>query len=195
MINIDLESKKIWDDFREGDDKAFSLLFETYLEPLYRYGMKFAADENLVKDCIQDLFVKLHRNRKSLSASNNPKFYLLLSLKNLIIDNICRNRKITYISPQELPFIADYTYKEEDSEQEIDEEIQRKYEEVLRLLNPRQKEAIYLRFQMELSYEEISQLLEINQQSARNLIHRALSKIRKNIDFSIFISLFINTFP
>lgn len=185
---------KVWDDFRAGDDQAFTLLFETYLDPLYRYGMKFVSDENIVKDCIQDLFVKIHTSRASLSATQNPKFYLLFSLKNLIIDTITRNKRLTYVSPENLPFIATYQYGEDEDQEDINEEIKETFEKVLSLLNPRQKEAIYLRFQMELSYEEISQLLGINQQSARNLIHRAITKIRGNIDFSIFILLFLKTF-
>lgn len=185
---------KVWDNFREGDDQAFALLFEIYLDPLYRYGMKFVSDENIVKDCIQDLFIKIHTNRASLSATQNPKFYLLLSLKNLIIDTITKNKRLTYISPESLPFIATYQYNEEESQEEADEETKEKFEKVLSLLNPRQKEAIYLRFQMELSYEEISQLLGINYQSARNLIHRSITKIRENIDVSIFILLFLKHF-
>ncbi|GAB6007563.1 RNA polymerase sigma factor [Dysgonomonas reticulitermitis] len=183
-----------WDKFREGDEISFSILFETFLDPLYRYGMKFVADESLVKDCIQDLFVKLHNNRASISPTTNPKFYLLFSLKNMILDSIARNKRLTYVSPEDLPFIATYQYSNDQEETENEEEIKEKFERVMSLLNPRQKEAIYLRYQMGLSYEEISELLQINYQSARNLIHRSISKIRENMDFSLFIALFIKIF-
>jgi RNA polymerase sigma factor (sigma-70 family) len=156
--------------------------------------MKFVSDESLVKDCIQDLFVKLHNNRTSLSPTTNPRFYLLLSLKNMILDAIARNKRLTYVSPEDLPFIASYQYLTEEDEAGYDEEIKQKFEQVLSMLNPRQKEAIYLRFQLDLSYEEISQLLGINYQSARNLIHRSITKIRDNMDFALFISLFIKMF-
>jgi RNA polymerase sigma factor (sigma-70 family) len=191
---LDKNIIEIWDKFREGDEISFSVLFETFLDPLYRYGMKFVADESLVKDCIQDLFVKLHNNRASLSPTANPKFYLLFSLKNLILDSIARNRRLTYVSPEDLPFIAAYQYSGDWEEPDGEEEIKEKFEQVMNMLNPRQKEAIYLRFQLGLSYEEISGLLQINYQSARNLIHRSISKIRENMDFSIFIALFIRVF-
>lgn len=153
--------------------------------------MKFVADESLVKDCIQDLFVKLHNNRASISSTTNPKFYLLFSLKNMILDTIAKNKRLTYVSPEDLPFIATYHYSNDQDETEYEEEIKEKFKQVMNLLNPRQKEAIYLRFQLGLSYEEISQLLQINYQSARNLIHRSISKIRENMDFTLFIALFI----
>ena len=170
---------EIWDLFRNGDENAFAVLFETFVEPLFRYGMKFAADENLVKDCIQDLFVKLHDNRASLSPAANPKFYLLLSMKNLLLDTIAKNQRMLYIPPDELPFIATYITADEGNETEEEEQIGEKFEQLLQMLNPRQKEAIYLRYQLDLSYEEIAELLGINYQSARNLIHRAIQKIRE----------------
>lgn len=194
MHSLDNNVIEIWDNFREGDEVSFSILFEMFLDPLYRYGMKFVADESLVKDCIQDLFVKLYNNRASISSTSNPKFYLLFSLKNMILDSIAKNKRLTYVSPEDLPFIATYQYSSDMEEAENEEEIKEKFEQVMAMLNPRQKEAIYLRFQMGLSYEEISELLQINYQSARNLIHRSISKIRENMDFALFIALFIKMF-
>ncbi|NDV57595.1 RNA polymerase sigma factor [Bacteroides sp. 519] len=182
---------KVWEDFKKGDRKAFSVLYETYFDVLYRYGMKFISNEEVVKDCIQDLFVKLYNSKENIALTTTPKFYLLFSLKNLIIDYSSRYNRITYISPEELPFIATYQFETQDDSLEIDDETKKKFEKVMSLLNPRQKEALYLRFQLELSYEEVSQLLNVNYQSARNLIHRAIMKVRENMEFSMFIVLFL----
>lgn len=186
----------LWDNFRAGDNNAFSLLFETYLESLYRYGLKFVPDESIVKDCIQDLFIKIYNNRESLSPTTNPKFYLLYSLKNMILDTLSKNKRITYVSPGDLPFVAsNYSIVDETNENEDhEEEIKLKFEKVLGMLNARQKEAIYLRFQLELSYEEIAKLLNINYQSVRNLIHRAITKIRENTEISILIVVFFKLY-
>ncbi len=182
---------RIWDDFKKGDKEAFSVLYETYFDTLYRYGIKFVMDENIVKDCIQDLFIKIYNNRASLSSTNSPKFYLLLSLKNLIIDYLSKYNRITYLSPEDLPFFITYQYQEEDDSNEIDDEIKNKFDKVISLLSPRQKEALYLHFQLELSYEEVSKLLDINYQSLRNLIHRSISKVREQMDLSLFMMVFI----
>lgn len=112
----------------------------------------------------------------------------------MILDAIAKNKRLTYVSPQDLPFIATYQYLSEQEETEETEEVKQKFEQVLNMLNSRQKEAIYLRFQLDLSYEEISELLGINYQSARNLIHRSITKIRDNMDLALFISLFIRVF-
>ena len=112
----------------------------------------------------------------------------------MILDSIARNKRLTYVSPEDLPFIATYQYHSHQEESENEDDIKEKFEQVMNMLNPRQKEAIYLRFQLGLSYEEISELLQINYQSARNLIHRSISKIRENMDFTLFIALFFKMF-
>lgn len=182
----------LWKLFREGDEHAFSELFELTSDRLYRYGTKFVNDEEQVKDCIQELFIKLYENRRQLPATTNPLFYLFSSLKNLLIDTIRHNQRMIYISPEELPFHVQFAFNQEDDE-EPDDNIKARFEEVLSLLSDRQKEVIYLRFQADMSYEEISQLLDINNQSVRNIIYRAMEKIRTSLDLdTTLITLFIS---
>ncbi|GHT66545.1 RNA polymerase [Bacteroidia bacterium] len=186
-----VKDSELWNHFREGDKAAFAALFERTSDRLYRYGLKFTDDEELVKDCIQDLFLKTHQNRAELPDVDNCAFYLFKLLKNMLVDAFRQQEKIGYISPQELPFHAEFVYDQSEQD-DTDDEIHERFEQVLSLLSDRQKEAIYLRYQAEMSYEEISQLLGINYQSARNLIHRSIEKIRKEMNLGVFITLFIS---
>jgi len=181
----------MWDKFRQGDKEAFTCLFDRMSDRLYRYGTKFTLDEELVKDSIQDLFIKLLQNRDNLPQVTNPDFYMFRSLKNMLIDAIQQKEKVIYFSVEELPFHVKFIY-EQDEKNERDEEITEKFEKVVSLLSERQKEAIYLKYQHGMSYEEISQLLGINYQSARNLIHRSIERIRSEIDLNLFILLFVS---
>jgi RNA polymerase sigma factor (sigma-70 family) len=63
----------------------------------------------------------------------------------------------------------------------------RKLQKSMESLTSRQREAIYLRFTKEMSLDEICLLLDLNNQSARNLIHRSIEKLRK--EFLITIAL------
>lgn len=190
--NLSNEESTVWEQFKSGDKKAFAELFKLTSDRLYRYGTKFVTDPELVKDCIQELFTKLYENQKELPSLENPVFYLFKSLKNLLIDEIRRNEKAIHISLQDIPFHVTFVYHENE-ETEWNEEIKEKFEQVISLLSDRQKEAIYLRFQSEMSYEEISELLGINYQSTRNLIHRSIEKIRTEMGLKIFILLFISS--
>lgn len=181
----------LWQSFLQGDDKAFALLFDEFADLLFRYGTKFVLDQELVKDCIQDIFVKIYNNRANLSQTDNPKYYLFRALKNKLIDELRYNNRFEYKPLQELSFYVECSYTPgEDDEDEA--EIQEKFEEALSLLSPRQKEALYLRFQMGMSYQEIASLLDIKYQSVRNLVHRAIEKVRANMSWSLFLYYFLN---
>lgn len=56
----------LWLLFLGGDRRFFSRNLQTeQYRNLYAYGTKFISDDELVKDCIQDLFIKLHCNREA----------------------------------------------------------------------------------------------------------------------------------
>ncbi len=76
-------------------------------------------------------------------------------------------------------------------EEENKEQLGVKLNDSLKELPQRQQEAIVLKFFGELSYKEISNILEINEQSARNLIQRGLDHIRKNLKSVVIIILTI----
>lgn len=180
----------LWESFIGGNEKAFETLFNLFSDPLYRYGMKFIPNDDLVKDCIQDIFVKIYKNRTRLSTTDNPQLYLFRALKNKLIDEIRSDKFLTYVSPEDLHFSVEYYYDPED-DNEPDSEVKDKFEKVMSLLTERQKEALYLRYQMEMSYQDISQLLNINYQSVRNLVHRAVEKVRAEMEWTLFVLLLL----
>jgi RNA polymerase sigma factor (sigma-70 family) len=64
-------------------------------------------------------------------------------------------------------------------EKELHDEQLEKLKKYLNNLSPRQYEAIILRFYDEMSYAEIALIMEVNEQSVRNLIQRGLEHLRQ----------------
>lgn len=48
-------------------------------------------------------------------------------------------------------------------------------------LSSRQKEILYLKYYQDLSYDEVSEIMNINYQVARNLLHQAIKSMKKLI--------------
>lgn len=71
----------------KGDTKPLEVLYKRHYELLLNFGLKYVSDEEFVKDCIQDLFVKLCSSTR-LSPTDYVRSYLLTSLKNLIFDKL-----------------------------------------------------------------------------------------------------------
>jgi RNA polymerase sigma factor, sigma-70 family len=181
-LNNKSDERLLWSRFLNGDEQVLSLIYLQYSNSLFDYGCRFTKDGDLVKDCIQEVFCNLLRTRKNLSETDNIRFYLLKSLKRKILREIQRSgKKVTSINDQEYSFELLLRDNVDDQLTELDEVKQQALANALESLTDRQKEAIYLRFNKGLEYEEISSILNLNYQSARALIHRAIERLREVI--------------
>ncbi|KAA6317245.1 RNA polymerase sigma factor YlaC [termite gut metagenome] len=174
------ESKIIWQRFLLGDKDAYCRLYNEYVQLLYRFGLRFTSDGEVIKDCIQDVFMRLYKDKNRLVVPGNIKVYLFVSLKNSLLRRLHTESKYDYNKPEIGNFLLEPIVEEQfiDNEQALYQ--QQKIKDVLAILTGRQKEIIYYRFIQELSFEEICELMGLNYQSAQNLIQRSLKKIRDN---------------
>jgi RNA polymerase sigma factor (sigma-70 family) len=173
------ESEIKWSQFLSGDKEAYCWLYNTYVQILYAYGLRFTTDGEIIKDCIQDIFTHLYKDRNRLMMPDNVKVYLLVSLKNNLQRALNRESIYDSIQPEDIHFSLEPTVEEQMIDQEQSDSRQKKIDEMLSSLPPRQKEILYYRFIQQLSMDEIEVLMTLNYQSAQNLIQRALKKLRE----------------
>jgi RNA polymerase sigma factor (sigma-70 family) len=173
------DSQKCWQDFLSGDKKALSDIFLQYHDALFRYGMKLSGSESLVKDCIQDLFLKLWKNRAHLKPVENPRPYLFKSIRNHIIDSLSlRKSQISIDGDFEHPFDIEFSPEDFMINIQVTAEIRQQVIGALNKLMPRQREVIFLRYFEEQPFETISLIMDMNVQSVRNILHRAMEAMR-----------------
>lgn len=172
----------IWENLKNGDETALGELYKLHIDALFSYGIVHSQDRGYVMDCIHDLFVDLYKYRKSLSKTDNVKYYLFKSLKRKI--NKKYHRKIIPVST-EYDFLINDTLKNytKSHEEEIinDERISEKsamLSNALNTLTKKQRKGLYLRFNQQRTYEEISEIMGVSVQSARTTIYRALKTLR-----------------
>lgn len=173
-----MQGRKLWNDFLAGDDEAFGLLYTMYVHSLYNYGQLFVADSEWVKDCVQDLFVKLYTTRPRLPAVEHVRTYLYQSLKNILISALKKEKNCDRIDAIQPVFHMECSAESQLIETEQHNEQRQRIARIMKDLTPRQQEVLYYRFAEELSFEEICRLMQMNYQSVRNLIHRTILKIR-----------------
>lgn len=171
--------QQLWASFLQGDQQAYQNIYALYYQNLYSYGLRKTNEPELVRDCIQDLFVNLWTSRNKLNATNNIKFYLLASLKNLLVRANTYNTRWQDISANslnqfqlEFNLESDYIHKENMSLQA------KMLMDALDQLTPRQKEVLYLRYFEELSFEEIADLLDISVRAVYKLGYRAIDALK-----------------
>lgn len=172
------ESKIRWQQFISGDNDSYSWIYNTFVQDIYRYGLRFTSNKEIIQDCIQEVFTTLYKNRDRLITPENIKVYLFVSLKNNLIRTIYKESVYNHDLSEDIEFSLEPTVEDEfiSNEQYINQ--QKRIKEILTLLSPRQREIIYYRYIQELSMDEICTLMDLNYQSAQNLIQRSLKKMR-----------------
>ena len=158
----------------------FSQLYNKHIDQLFAFGSRFTSDREMLKDCIQDVFVKLYTRRESLGPIDNVDSYLFISLRNRIHDEFRRNGKITgdEVNDANMQAVAEYEeYNQEQMEQQ--QELTNNVEKFFEKLSPRQRQIINLYYIEQRKYEDICRIMGINYQSVRNLMHRSISRLRE----------------
>ena len=187
-MNTADENIRLWESFRKGDKEAFAALFREHYKTLYRFGNKFTNDTELLEDCIQELFVELWQ-AKSQAPVLSVKAYLLKSLKYKLLKAFRKNGKVQPIHDNgDIPFELSHETLLI-SRQEADEKKQRVIKALEKLSN-RQKEIIYLKYYQNLSYEEVSEIMNINYQVARNLLYQAIKSLKNMLAGPLELFLF-----
>lgn len=171
-----------WSRFKEGDFHVLSLIYNEYSKSLCLYGLKFTQDLELVEDTLQDLFIDLIKNHRKLGETDNILFYLLKSFKRKLIRNLRKEKHSGIIITAET-YTFNITYSIE-RKIIIEEHLKEKTKllmQGLKKLTPRQKEIIYLKFTKELAYHEISELMNISIEACRNLVAKAVKKLKETV--------------
>lgn len=187
------DDKILWRAFKQGDEAAFALLYQRYVRVLFSYGKKITPDEQAVEDAIQDLFVELWQSRSRLSDVDSARFYLFRSLRRKIHtsirpDQIASERWETtgeWLLPTSPATETEVINAEMARLQTTD------LQASLKKLPLRQYEVLMLYYYQDFSYAQIAAILSINEQSVRNLLQRALYKLRQ---LAILASLLLFSF-
>lgn len=172
-----LPDTELWKAVTEGNKDAFSTLFRRFYPMLFQYGSKITTDKELLEDAIQELFLELWQ-KPTFQSLHSVKAYLLQALKFKLYKSFRKTSVLSAAAAEEdygfeLSKETMLIHKEED-----DERIQ-KILAALTKLTPRQKEVIYLKIYKGLSYEEVSEVMQLNYQVVRNLLYTALKAFKK----------------
>ena len=204
MLRPIFDKNELWQTFKAGNKDAFQQIYEENFQALVEYGMRLTQDTELIKDTIQDLFIKIYNNRTNLGDVKNIRAYLFTSLRLSFLNRISREKKVVATELDEhFPFDEHFRFdlrfsieneyiKKESNAQQVKSIV-----EALNKLSPRQKEIIYLQYFQELNYDEIAEILGITVKASYKLNARALEAL-KNV-LSLFmvlnIKLYIESYP
>lgn len=185
-----MEDIALWNLMIKGNMMPLEVLYRRHYDLLLNYGLKYCTDGEMVKDAIQDLFVKLC-NSNRLSPTDYVRSYLLKSLRNILFDKLSSQKTVEDLNEVSFELTIEDVHLEalfKDNDEEL--LLGKKMIVAYKSLPDNQREAIYLRYIKGLSYKEIAVILDINPQSSMNLVSRALTKLRSKMSVDNYLFIF-----
>lgn len=187
-------SSALWLDFRMGGDAAFEELYNRFAKVLFSFGKKYTPNDDLIYDCIHDLFIDLHRYRETLGECENVQFYLMKAFRRKLVVQLRQSMLKVAFSPDDayggelpvLPFVFSIEHDIIEDEQKF--LVLNKLAAEIALLPDRQREILYLRFNQGMSYEQIAELMQISVPTCRTFNYRALKQLKERMESIALLS-------
>jgi RNA polymerase sigma-70 factor (ECF subfamily) len=173
---------------RKDDVKAFELLVKEYSDSLYQFALRNLKDSQAAKDIVQDVFVKIWNNRKTISIKSHVKPYLFRMVRNKSLDFVRHNA----VKQQVEEYLEVHTEHVKSPEENFtDHELSSALSEAVDKL-PEQCRAIFtLKKYHDFSYAEISETMNISVNTVQSQMGIAFKKLRKHLSY-LFSILILN---
>jgi len=171
------EDKRLYNEFLNGNKKAFDELIDKYLERIIYFIAGFTKSYDIAEDLAQDTFMYLLVNKEKYDFSYNFKTYLFL---------IAKSRSLDYLKSSHFKkeFSIEYYNNSDNSEIEsIVFKNSRNYNLQIAIskLEGKQRQAVYLVKMEEMKIRDVSKVLNISESNVKILVHRGIKKLRKII--------------
>lgn len=193
MDTLKMETEKHIERLRYGSYNDFKIIYNRYAGNLYGFVFGLTRSHELSKDIVQDTFIKVWTNRENIDPNQSFKSYLFKISHHLIIDEF-RKRLNDPIFENYLDYSDNLQISNPSSvEQKLDFDL---FIECLNKakekLTNRQKEIFELSKEMGMTTPQISNKLNISEQTIYNQLSTAIRILKKEMGdtlillFSIF---------
>lgn len=170
--------------YAQGENRAFDTLLDRYKNKLYSYIFFIVKNEELAEDIFQETFMKAIVTIKQGRYIDSGKFISWLSriAHNLIIDSYRQDKYENTISndENEKDLLNDSRLTDSNIEDKmILSQIHKDVQQLVELLPANQQEVVKMRYYMDLSFKEISELTGVSINTALGRMRYAILNMRR----------------
>ena len=155
----------------------FEFCFKEYYSPLCKYAYSFLSDQDQCEDLVQDIFLKIWNTPPIINTSISS--YLYRAVKNACINHMKKTVQQSMLPIEEVEDPIDSPF--ELNREENLSNIRAKVERAIASLPPRCREVFIMRRNMQMSYDEISEHLDISKKTIENQMNVAIKKLRSQL--------------
>ncbi|MEP6683604.1 MAG: sigma-70 family RNA polymerase sigma factor [Parafilimonas sp.] len=172
-----------------NEQEAFRIIYERYWEVLYKKALNHLKCSYDAEDAVQEIFISLWRNKKTVDASNNLSAYLFTALKYHVIKQTYKKARKGFLLPLSVKELEETELSAEEA-MHI-KEIQTFIKTEVSALPKRMQQIYLLSRENNLQVSQIATHLNISEQTVKNTLTTALKKLRQKLEHSNFIHFFL----
>lgn len=174
--------------YKDGDTQAFSQIYERYIDDIYRYIVRKVGDVSICEDLTSQVWMKILNRIDMYHEQSWASFksWIYCIARNTVIDFYRSQKENVDIQEILEPSISPDFAKIYDDKQKLAE-----VQNYLKWLPSREQEIIFLRVWDDLSYKEISEILEISVDNCKKIYSRTIQKVQANISLLLCILVFV----
>lgn len=165
---------------KQGNTNAYTEIYDRYFGLMLSFALKKLGDEELAKDCVQELFVKLWEQRSRFSINENFSAYLYVTMRNRIFSYFqhqkVEDKYVDFLKNYEFASCsteADYEVREKQLADYIELQIQALPKKMRRMFEMSRKEY--------LSHREIAIVLQTSENNVKTQIMNAKRILKKKL--------------
>lgn len=147
-------------------------------DKLFRYALSYIKDKAESEDIVQEVFIRLWQKRKNLDKIKNIEAWSMTITRNLSLDKLKANR----LEFKDLHYVEDKAQIKFNPEQLVEQsEAMAGIRKVIDSLSEKQRQVIVLRDIEGHTYQEIGDIIGIDQNLVKVTLFRARENVRKKL--------------
>lgn len=179
--NLDSDDASLMLRYRDGDVRAFEVLYTRHKGSLYRYLQRMCRNKELCNDLFQETWSKVIASRERYQVKAQFTTYLFHVAHNCAIDHFRRTARQHTSRTDDFDELQDRlpgADADRPDSKVSEAQLQKAFESALAQLPDEQRHVFVLREETGLTLEEIGQVTGVTMETAKSRLRYALGKLR-----------------
>jgi RNA polymerase sigma-70 factor (ECF subfamily) len=168
-----------------GDTSAFETLVERHQSLVAGTVARMLGSNSDVEDIAQQVFIRVWKSARRYVPRAKFTTWLLKITRNLVFNELRRSKRHAHVPLQTDPGAEEFPLKDEKNPAPdaslLQTELQQAIEDAITQLPESQRIALILRRYEQLSYEEISEVLDLSVPAVKSVLFRARTELRARL--------------
>jgi len=167
--------------YRDGDARAFELLYERHKGPLYRYLQRMCGRREVADDLFQEVWSKVIASRSRYEVRAQFNTFLFRIAHNCAVDYFRRSGRPHERAAQDVDEIAEEIGAAEHERPDAalsEAQVRSDFRRALAELPPEQRDVFVLYEESGLTLEEIGRITGVAMETAKSRLRYAVGKLR-----------------